>query len=85
MAFLCSPRIPCRVNPGGKVNPAVKPLRMTTFSCFLFQCPDRTVNIIPKAADDMETVLTHRRYEVSLEKNASATTVLDMLCSLSFL
>lgn len=37
-----------------------------------------------KAADDMEITLTHRRYESFLEKNASATSVLDMLCRLVF-
>ena len=41
---------------------------MTTFSCFLFQCRIVQDNIIPKAADNMETVLTHRRYESFLGK-----------------
>lgn len=41
---------------------------MTTFSCFLFQCRIVQDYIIPKAADDMEIALTHRRYESFLGK-----------------
>ena len=52
----------------GKVNPTVKPLGMATFSCFLFQCRIVQDYVIPKAADDMEIVLTHRRYESFLGK-----------------
>ena len=41
---------------------------MTSFPCFLFPCWIVEDYIIPEAADDMEIVLTHRRYESSLGK-----------------
>ena len=36
--------------------------------------------IVPEPADDMETAVAHRRDECALEKNASATTRLDIRC-----
>ena len=41
---------------------------MTTLSCFLFQCRIVQDYVIPKVADDMETALTHKRYESFLGK-----------------
>ena len=84
IVFPYSLHIPCiGPNQDWQVNLAIKALRATSFSSLLFLCQIVNDYIIPKATETWK-LLSHKVViKVSLEKNAFATSVLDILCILS--